>query len=1182
MTKPEQQPQDLNEFDGFQKHYGVVAGAEASVLAALAEDPARPPLYIAADEEEMRQVEMMLGFLGTESEVICFPAWDCLPYDRVSPTPAVSGARLEALSRLLHRKKAPQTPRKLIILTTVNAAVQKVLPQSVLQETVFRIAKSGHLDVAALTAYLGANGYARVETVREAGEYALRGSIVDIFPAGEEAPFRIDLFGEEIDSLKNFDPLSQRSTGEAAGFSLQPVSEVFLNEKTVKQFRGAYRALFGAVTQKEDDPVYNAVSEGRKIAGMEHWLPLFYGEMETIFDYLPEAVPVFGEQSEAARQNRLAQIYDFYEARCENMAESSFSAPYKPVPPAQHYIDHDGWRACLEAAPAVHLLLPFGMPGDEKGKTAVARRGRDFSDVRVQEGENVYDALIAHIRALHKKDKRVLVAGYSEGACKRMQTVLEQHGFSALVPVASFDGLAALKKNTAGLAVLPLERGFETVDFAVITEQDILGDRLARPGGKKKKSRKLQDVLEDLSILNEGDYVVHEEHGIGVFGGLETLQVDRAAHDFLKILYAGGDKLYVPVEHIEVLSRYGSDSTAVALDRLGGAGWQSRKAKIKKDLLAMAEELMKIAAARILNKTDALAVADGAYQEFAARFPYPETEDQESAIADVLADLEKNHAMDRLVCGDVGFGKTEVALRAAFVAAMAGVQVAVLAPTTLLCRQHYQGFHERFRGFGLKLAQLSRLVPPKIARQTREGLKDGSVNIVIGTHALLSDKIDFAHLGLLIVDEEQRFGVKQKEKLKKLRQEVHVLTLTATPIPRTMQLSMAGVRDMSLITTPPVDRLAVRTYVSGYDSVIIREALMREHHRGGQSFYVCPRVADISKLEKQLKELVPELKFVTAHGQMATEELENRVSAFYDGKYDILLATTIIESGLDIPNANTMVIHRADMFGLAQLYQLRGRIGRSKQRGYAYLTYDARKTLTKTALQRLQVIERLDTLGAGFQLASHDLDIRGAGNLLGEDQSGHIREIGIELYQKMLEEAVAEIRFKNAAGGAEQEQQSVRHEWTPQINLGIAVMIPESYVGDLHLRLSLYRRLGALETEAEIDGFAAEMIDRFGDLPGEVENLLETVTIKHLCRRAGVEKLEAGPKGATIVFYKNEFAAVERLVGYIQRAAGTVKLRPDQSLAYIRSWDDPAMRVKGSKRILQELIALLEGKAQPE
>ncbi|MBL1147658.1 MAG: transcription-repair coupling factor [Pseudomonadota bacterium] len=1169
--------ENIPAYRDFRKHYGVVAGAEALVLKALAADTSHPPLYIAADEEEMRRVEMMLGFLGVEADIICFPAWDCLPYDRVSPTSGISGARLEALSYLLHRKK----DRPVIILTTVNAVVQKVLPRSVLKETAFDIKKSGFLDMEALTTYLAANGYHRVETVREAGEYAVRGSIFDIFPANEETPLRIDLFGEEIESLKYFDPLSQRSTGEAAGFSLQPVSEIFLNEKTIKRFRGAYRELFGAVTQKEEDPVYNAVSEGRKTAGLEHWLPLFYEEMEVLPDYVPEAVLVFGENAEAARQSRLEQIYDFYEARRENMAESSFSAPYKPIPAMRHYIDHNRWAEILTAAEAVHLLLPFPAPGEGKTEKTVARRGRDFSDVRVQDGANVYDALITHIRALLKDDRRVLIAGYSEGACKRMQTVLEQHGFGAVLPVGSFDSLSALKKNMAGTAVLPLERGFEATDFTVITEQDILGDRLVRPAGQKKKSRKLQDVLEDLSVLNDGDYVVHEEHGIGVFSGLETLSVGHAAHDFLKILYAGGDKLYVPVEHIEVLSRYGSDSVSVALDRLGGAGWQSRKAKIKKDLLAMAEELMKIAAARILNKTDSLHVADGLYQEFSAGFPYPETEDQENAIKDVIADLEQDHAMDRLICGDVGFGKTEVALRGAFVAAMSGVQVAILAPTTLLCRQHYQGFHERFRGFGLKIAQLSRLVSAKEAKQTREGLKDGSINIVVGTHALLSDKIDFAHLGLLVVDEEQRFGVKQKEKLKKLRSQVHVLTMTATPIPRTMQLSMAGVRDMSLITTPPVDRLAVRTYVSVFDSVIIREALMREHHRGGQSFYVCPRVADISKLEKQLKELVPELKFVTAHGQMATEELENRVSAFYDGKYDILLATTIIESGLDIPNANTMVIHRADMFGLAQLYQLRGRIGRSKQRGYAYLTYDARKPLTKTALQRLEVIERLDTLGAGFQLASHDLDIRGAGNLLGEDQSGHIREIGVELYQKMLEEAVAEIRFKNAAGSAGEEQ-TVRHEWTPQINLGIAVMIPERYVGDLHLRLSLYRRLGGLETEEEIDGFAAEMIDRFGDLPGEVENLLQTVTIKHLCRRAGVEKLEAGPKGATVSFYKNEFAAVERLVGYIQRAAGTVKLRPDQSLAYIRSWDDPALRVQGSKRILQELIALLEGKPQPE
>lgn len=1152
--------------DRFQKHYGIVDGADVLLLKKIAETSDRTVIYIARDDGHMQEMKNSLQFFGAERQILSFPAWDCLPYDRVSPSSHVIGMRLSCLNALL-KQTAP-----VILLTTVNAITQKLVPKDVLDGASFTVQKNQCLNIQALQTYLTDNGYHRVETVREAGEFAVRGSIIDIFPAADISPIRIDLFGDDIENLKNFDPISQRSTEDLEGFSLGPVSEVFLNESTIKQFRGEYRALFGAVVKKEDDPLYNAVSEGRKHGGVEHWLPLFYDHMHTLFDYAPDAELVFAADIENARQDRVEQIYDFYTARHEVLENTTVSSPYKPIPMERLYLDHQGWDTCLTETQACHVLLPFAAP--DESETRFARKGRNFADIRVQDNINIYDALIEHIHTLHKKNKRVILAGYSEGACTRLKSVLSEHGFDNMQQVASWDSVKALKKNIAGISVLALEHGFETEDLAVITEQDVLGERLIRPTGKKKNRRKLQDVLEDLSVLAEGDYVVHEEHGIGQFGGLETLRVQNVSHDFLKVLYADNDKLFVPVEHIEVLSRYGTDNTIVALDRLGGTGWQTRKSKVKRDLMEIAEELMKIAAARVLRKTDKLQIAESVYNEFVARFPYAETEDQENAIADVLDDLNQEQAMDRLVCGDVGFGKTEVALRAACVAALAGVQVAILTPTTLLCRQHYQGFMERFRGFGLRIEQLSRLVTPKDADQTRKGIRKGDVNIVIGTHALLSDKIKFDHLGLVIVDEEQRFGVKQKEKLKHLREQAHILTMTATPIPRTMQLSMAGIRDMSLITTPPVDRLAVRSFISPFDSVVIREALMREYHRGGQSFYVCPRVADISKLETQLRDLVPELKFTTAHGQMTTEELESRISAFYDGKYDILLSTTIIESGLDIPNANTMIIHRADMFGLAQLYQIRGRIGRSKQRGYAYLTYDDKKPLTKTALQRLQVMDQLDMLGAGFQLASHDLDIRGAGNLLGEDQSGHIREIGVELYQKMLEEAVFEIRTRRDGGKEEKDDTPT---WTPQINLGIAVMIPERYVPDLHLRLSLYRRLGDVETEDDINAFAAEMIDRFGDYPAEVENLLQTITIKHMCRRAGVEKLEAGPKGAVVTFYNNQFAEVEKLVHYIAESSGTVKLRPDETLVYIRSWHDKDMRPQGCKRILQELIDLCEG-----
>ncbi|HRC26548.1 MAG TPA: DEAD/DEAH box helicase, partial [Alphaproteobacteria bacterium] len=556
--------------------------------------------------------------------------------------------------------------------------------------------------------------------------------------------------------------------------------------------------------------------------------------------------------------------------------------------------------------------------------------------------------------------------------------------------------------------------------------------------------------------------------------------------------------------------------------------------------------------------------------DFIARFPYQETEDQERAIADVLRDLESGHPMDRLICGDVGFGKTEVAMRAAWVMARSGRQVAVVVPTTLLARQHYQNFTARFSGTGLRVEQISRLVPAREAARVRNGLANGSVRIVVGTHALLGREVRFADLGLLVVDEEQHFGVRQKERLKEIKENVHVLTLSATPIPRTLQMALSGVRELSLIATPPVDRLAVRTFVLPHDPVVIREALMREHHRGGQSFYVCPRIKDLPELEARIRDLVPEIRVVSAHGQMAPTDLEDRMTAFYDGQYDLLLATNIIESGIDIPRANTMIVHRADLFGLSQLYQLRGRIGRARLRAYAYLTWPAGAKLNANAHKRLEVIETLDTLGAGFQLASHDLDIRGAGNMLGEAQTGHIREVGVELYQQMLEEAVAAAR-QGASGPAAPPED----RWSPVVNLGVSVLIPEFYVTDLDLRMGLYRRLGDLENPEAVEGFAAELIDRFGALPPEVETLLDVVRIRELCRRAAIARIDAGPKGALIGFHKDRPAAApERLLRWIADQRGVVRLRPDQKLVVVREWPNASERLKGARDFVTRIAAL--------
>jgi len=1147
---------------------GAPGGQDARILAEkargiMADDAVL--LHIALDDRRASLLADLIAFFAPDVQTLIFPAWDCLPYDRVSPNSELVARRVAALNQmLLWDSEAKRYPR--IVITTVGAALQRVMPRAALAEASLNIQKGARLDLVETQNYLAKNGYVRTDTVREAGEFAIRGGIIDVFPAGSEEPVRIDLFGDEVDSLKYFDALSQRTTGSCNEFSLKPATEFFLDEASIARFRSGYRDQFGIV--KSGDALYESVSEGRRYNGMDHWLPLFHEPLDTVFDYLPKRAVSFDHHTPESHTERLTQIEDFFQARqtlktasaqkSKKDSDVSLSGSlYNPLPPEALYLREQEWQGITADAA---VLNPF-QGEDDSG----ARKGRNFADIRALPDGDVFAALKTHLTQISDGQRKITIACYSEGSRERVKGLLEAAQIGPVQLCEDYAGLKRLSAGTLGLIILALESGFVAPDLAVLTEQDILGDRLAR---KAQKKRKADNFLTEVSSLAEGDFVVHIDHGIGRFVALETLQAAGTLHDCLKIEYAGGDRLFVPVENMEVLSRFGSGDGVVQLDRLGGAGWQARKAKVKKDLMMMADKLLEIAASRQLQKAVKLDVPEGLYNEFAARFPYSETEDQQRAIQDVLGDLSTEYPMDRLVCGDVGFGKTEVAMRAAYVAAMEGVQVAVAVPTTLLARQHYQNFATRFAGTGLRVAQLSRMVSPKDAALVKDGLRDGSVNIVIGTHALFGKGVKFNNLGLMIVDEEQRFGVKQKERLKELKANIHVLTLTATPIPRTLQMSLTGVKDLSLIATPPVDRLAVRTFVLPYDQVVVREALLREHYRGGQSFYVCPRIKDMDALEAELKELVPEIKVITAHGQMTPTTLEDRMSAFYEGQYDVLLATNIIESGIDIPTANTMIIHRADLFGLAQLYQIRGRIGRSKLRAYAYLTYPPHQKLNPSAMKRLEVMETLDTLGAGFQLASHDMDIRGYGNMLGDQQSGHIKEIGVELYQQMLEEAVAAAREGSDFAEAEDKH------WSPQINIGTSVLIPETYVEDLGVRMSLYRRLSELQSPDDIEGFAAELIDRFGEIPDEVTNLLDIVTIKQLSYKAGVAHVEAGPKGAVIGFHNDAPPNVEALMQWMVQKGGALKLRPDQKLVAIRQWETPAKRVKGVQSLMKELAAL--------
>jgi transcription-repair coupling factor (superfamily II helicase) len=1179
--------------------------AHAYVLVEAVRTSGKPLVHVLPQDKDVATTASLCEFLAPDITVLQLPAWDTLPYDRVGPSHAITAARLNCLARLTQATRSADGPREperserggavagansppapkaqnYILLTTINAITQKLPPREVFTKARFAIRMGDVLRREAMFAFLEANGYTRVAKVMEAGEYAVRGSLIDIFPSGYEFAIRIDVFGDDVESLKRFDPLTQITDAPVESLELSAVHEILLQPETISRFRTRYLEMFGAVTK--DDPLYASISEGRSYQGMEHWLPLFYERLDSLADYCDGAILSADHRLEALITERQEAIADYYNAR--KLHQGKDGGNYNPIPPEKLFLDYERllnlWRTHARMT-----ITPFAA----EGTTSLnLRLSPQLFNKRHEEGQHVKDVILDYIRGAALP---VILAANSAGSADRISKML------------GLEGLPNVK-----LVTLPIEQGFITPEFILLTEQDMFGERIIRT---TKKKRKAEAFLAEAASFIEGELIVHREHGIGRFEGLITVEVNNTRHDCLKLIYDGDDKLFLPVENIDLVSRYGATDGPVSLDKLGGVAWQKRKSALKKRLKMAAEALIKVAAERASIKAPELVADAGLYDEFVARFPYTETDDQLSAIEEVRADLLAGHAMDRLVCGDVGFGKTEVALRAAFIAASSGQQVAVIAPTTLLARQHFKTFTERFAGFSASLdssstslraersnpakentsaedsahwiasalprndgvftiRMLSRMTSAKDAAETKALLPEGKVDIVIGTHALLSSGIQFKNLGLLIVDEEQHFGVAQKEKLKQLKANIHVLTLSATPIPRTLQLSLSGVRELSLITTPPVDRLAVRTYVMPYDPIVLREAALREYHRGGKIFVVTPRVKYIAELQAKLHELVPEVKIAVAHGQMGATVLDKVMNEFYDGKYDMLLSTSIIESGIDIPTANTMIIDRADMFGLSQLYQLRGRVGRSKTRAYAYLTLPHGKKLTREAERRLEVMQQLDTLGAGFQLASHDMDIRGFGNLLGEEQSGHVKEVGIELYQSMLEEAITDMKSRrNVRSDSEEAPES----WSPQINLGMSVLIPETYIEDLSLRLSLYRRAAGLANDAELDGFAAELVDRFGQLPTEVEHLLSTLRIKLLCKSAGVVRLDVGPKGVVLAFRNNKFANPPALIDHIAKHAGRIKLRADQTLFIAAESHDDLSRLKIADAVAREVAVLL-------
>ncbi|MAI97364.1 MAG: transcription-repair coupling factor [Rhodobacteraceae bacterium] len=1150
---------------------GVPEGYDGFLLGTLFNDSFDNILHIARDDKRASLLRAALNFFYPDIEISYFPAWDCLPFDRSGPQLSIQAERLATLSSLSNIRN-----KKRLIITTINAITQKVLPLKHVQELYYELKIGKQVDISKLKVFLNFSGYLETAKVMEVGEFSIRGGIIDIFAPLALFPVRFDFFGDLLENARFFSIADQKSIEPIKdNIILTPVREVCLATENISLFKKNYLKNFGA--PDKSDYLYSSVLSGQIFPGYEQWLPFFYEEMNTLFDYIPNPIISFDSNYQLLFNERKKQVLDYYEMRKSNSSrDNKFNSVFNPIDPLNHYIDEKIWKRITKDFRKIYFTQ-FETPEFDSDLNFGGHIGKSFSIERQTEGIDLFQRLANYLSEQKEQGRLVSIAAYSMGSLERLKKLLNDQG---LVELAIFDSciwdrltnqhkfLSKSKRSDKqiGIGILPIENGFTTPGLTVISEQDILGKRLFR---QKKYERKVKNPLQDFSEIGVGDLVVHVDHGVGKYVGFKTIMAAGAPHDCLIIQYLGEDRLFLPVENMNLLSKYGQE--VGDLDRLGSLGWQDRRSRAKKRINELAESLIEIAAKRKMNK-GAIHLPDSSiWEKFCSRFQFEETEDQNLAIREVLSDFSSGFPMDRLICGDVGFGKTEVALRAALVVALDGFQVAVLAPTTLLARQHYQTFVERFKDLPIHIERLTRFEKAKEKLSVIDKVKSGVADIVIGTHALLSDAIRFKKLGLLVVDEEQHFGVSHKEVLKKFRSSVHVLTLTATPIPRTLQLSLTGVRDLSIIATPPVDRLVVRTFVMEFDSLVIRESLLREKNRGGQSFFVVPRVSDIPFVKDFLQDQVPEVSVKVAHGKLSGTKLDEVLNDFLSRKIDLLLSTSIVESGLDFPNANTLIVYRSNMFGLSQLYQIRGRVGRSKTRAYCYLTYDREKQMTPQGEKRLKILASINSLGQGFSLASQDLDIRGAGNLLGDQQSGDIREVGYELYQSMLKDAIKKLNTDGLA--SDSEKQSL----TPQIDLNVPVLIPESYVTDLNLRLTLYRELSLMGSDSELGDFCERLRDRFGPIPDEINTLVDVMTIKNFCLRAGIEVLRVGSLGLSLSFHNNHFANPDSLMTFIESNKSRIKVK-ENMIIISATWDDNESKMNKVKKIVKSLARMAEKK----
>ncbi len=1124
----------------------VLQGADALAISEIAEQNQNLTVVVTPDTRSAVRLSRILSELSSQN-VCLFPDWETLPYDTFSPHQEIISSRLSALFHLQNAKKG-------IFLLPISTLMQRLCPPQYLQHNVLLIKKGDRLVIDKMRLQLEAAGYRAVEQVLEHGEYAVRGALLDLFPMGSAVPFRLDFFDDEIDSIRTFDVDTQRTLDEINSINLLPAHEFPTDDKGIEFFRAQFRETFGEI-RRDPEHIYQQISKGTLISGIEYWQPLFFSEMATLFDYLPEQT-LFVDM-----ENNQTQGERFYQDAKQRYEQRKVD-PMRPLlSPEKLWLNVDEVNRRLKSYPRITFKA-------EKVRSSVRQKNLPVAALPEVTIQSQQKEPLGQLRQFIEHFKgNLLFSVETEG---RRETLLDLLSPLKLKP-KQIQSLEQIENEKFSLLVSSLEQGFiieQSLPVAIIGEANLLGERIQQRSRDKRKTINPDTLVRNLAELKIGQPVVHLDHGVGRYGGLITLDTGGIKAEYLLLNYANESKLYVPVTSLHLISRYvgGSDESA-PLHKLGNEAWAKSRQKAAEKIRDVAAELLDVYAQREAKKGFAFKYDREEFQQFAATFPFEETYDQEMAINAVISDMCQPKAMDRLVCGDVGFGKTEVAMRAAFLAVMNHKQVAVLVPTTLLAQQHYENFKDRFANLPVNVEVLSRFKTAKEQKQILENLAEGKVDILIGTHKLIQSDVKFNDLGLLIIDEEHRFGVGQKEKIKQLRANIDILTLTATPIPRTLNMAMNGIRDLSIISTPPARRLSIKTFVRQNDDLVVREAILREILRGGQVYYLHNDVASIENTAEKLTALVPEARVIVGHGQMRERELERVMSDFYHQRYNVLVCSTIIETGIDVPTANTIIIERADHFGLAQLHQLRGRVGRSHHQAYAYLLTPPPKMMTKDAERRLDALENLDNLGAGFILATHDLEIRGAGELLGNEQSGQIESIGFSLYMELLDAAVKALKEGREPSLEELTQQQA------DIELRVPALLPDDYLGDVNMRLSFYKRIAAAESKAELDELKVELIDRFGLLPDATKNLLQITELRLLVEPLNVVRIDAGTQGGFIEFSAKAQVNPDKFIQLIQKEPIVYRFDGPLKFKFMKDLSDNKVRLEFVVDLLRTIAA---------